>query len=88
MAISKNILYNVFNDIIKPCTTEEYENKINKKLEKRPSYSVLSKNETCNIKGYKNRHWVYALEECFNEELFNLLDFYDDDFFEMEEDLL
>ena len=61
-----------------PTSTDGYEKMINKKLEIRPSYSVLSKSEIDNLLDFPIRHWLSALSECVDnyiiKESFGCLD--------------
>ena len=59
-------------DIIKPCSTTFFNEKIigkGKISEKRPFYSILSKKELEKLGDIKVRHWVDALMECMNDKL-------------------
>ena len=59
----------IANNLIMPISTEDYEKMINKKLEIRPSYSVLSKSEIDNLLDFPIRHWFLALIECVDNYL-------------------
>ena len=66
-----NILFN--EDVIYPVSTEEYVKKIDKLIEPRPQYSVMSKKSLDNIPFSYRRHWVTALSDCMSRFLLDEL---------------
>jgi dTDP-4-dehydrorhamnose reductase len=50
-----------YKNLIKPCSTDEYLKMIGKEIEKRPNYSVLSKDKIKKIYGENINHWVIEL---------------------------
>lgn len=52
--------------VIQPISTELYEKINNKKMEKRPVFSVLSKDEIKKYKIGNIPHWLESLRKCFN----------------------
>lgn len=63
-----NIKNNKTSNIIKPISTYDYEEMVNKILALRPKYSVLSKDCLKDYNYAKNRHWIEALMECIDKK--------------------